>query len=110
MLDAVNEDNVGFGIIDAQREYLLVRGRPVRVLHVLPVGEFDDDHVARPAVFDHLDLTAMDDEAPAERCQHGIDLYHPWTGRDVAHIGYGVSLHDMLLHLIEVVLHAYTAT
>jgi len=32
---------------------------------MLPVGEFDDDQVPGPVVFDDLDIAAMDDKAPA---------------------------------------------
>ena len=59
MLNAINEDHVGFRVVGPQRQYRLIGGRGVPSAHVLPVGKFDDDQVALPIVFDDLDVAAM---------------------------------------------------
>ena len=41
---------------------------------MVPVRELDDDQVPGSAVFDDLDIAAMDDETPAKRRQSGVYL------------------------------------
>jgi hypothetical protein len=98
MFDTVGEHHIGLRIVRTQCQYRLVGGRIVPAMHVLPVGKFDDDQVARPVVLDHLHIAAMNQKTAAERFQRGIDLVQmfddPRTHRGMAHMGNGVGGHD----------------
>src|SRR6516164_1943600 len=91
-------DDVAFGVVGAQRHDLLVSVRVVPGAGPAAVGELDDDQVARPTAFQHLDLAAVHDEPAAERRQRGIDplqvLHDRRPHGDLAHMSNGVGRHD----------------
>src|SRR5262249_59799628 len=64
---AVDEDDVALGILGAQPQDLLIRGRPVPTTSCRDVWKLDDDRGAGPASFEQLDPSAVYDESASER-------------------------------------------
>src|SRR5262249_61806474 len=99
---AVDEDDVALGILGAQPQDLLIRGRPVPTTSCRDVWKLDDDRGAGPASFEQLDPSAVYDESASERPERGVDapkiLDDVRPDSHLTHMGDPVRGQDALLH------------